>query len=998
MPTEILDIVVRQKGARVVARDIAKIAVSAQSATVHLKAMQRAAVGGAVALKGVGASAKTAAAGLGAAAVGATAATAALRQMGIGAALVGGAIVRGIGGPLLDAVKIAGEFQSAINFTAVLAQVDRGSEAFERLALTAKELGRTTQFTATQAAGGLQFLAKAGLSANEAIGAIPQTLKIAAIGNINLAKASDITTNILRGFQLRIDELAPAVDVLAKTVTSSNVDILQLAESFKKVGPVAASFNQSFADTAAVIGRLGDAGIQTEESGTALRRIFINLQKDVGKADSILNNAGVSIRDLSGEFRPLIEIFEDIGKAALSPAQKIELFAARALAASEVLSAQGEQSLRDFAAALDDSVGRASEVAEARLFGFRGAVIKLKSAFEALQIAFAEAGLQTFLTSVVEGLTSFVRVLALTPKPILAIASALLSFVAAGGAVLLFMGLLKIALLSSGFATFSGALGAAQVGLQRFFLFMLTNPIGILITALGLATIAAIKFKDTLVTVGGEQVTFAGIVDTAWNRISDKITSEVDKIADSLGLVTAKLAEVADQSITDRLASGFVSAVGTILGVFNSISRIIEEFNTAAKIEFIQFAAGVIRVFGSIPGAVRMALAGGDLSQIGTDLLNTFQEGAIDSFAGFGARMSRVIQEEMQGAQATVSDFLADAAEASAPRLPEGAQGRVSGLEGTDAGPGEVAIGGEEQGRRQTALDALESSLSPATEATLEFAEAVITLNQAQEAGIITGRENTKILNALAEDGYEAVLATIDPVVALEREEIRTLQALEAAARNASISQEELALAQQKVAVKTEEAKLNLKEHTDQLSLTDSFTKGVSSGFKDFSDSLGSSFDIIRNGMANAFRAGLDALNEFIATGEFNFRAFAEGILGLIQEIITQLIVVQAVKFLTGGGGAPTGKRHGGDISPAQSGTPFIVGEEGPELFVPSTAGKVIPSDQVGGGGAAPVVNVQVVNVDDPKSVTDALSTKEGERVIMNIISRNTKSLRELGI
>jgi hypothetical protein len=58
--------------------------------------------------------------------------------------------------------------------------------------------------------------------------------------------------------------------------------------------------------------------------------------------------------------------------------------------------------------------------------------------------------------------------------------------------------------------------------------------------------------------------------------------------------------------------------------------------------------------------------------------------------------------------------------------------------------------------------------------------------------------------------------------------------------------------------------------------------------------------------------------------------------------------------FLTG----TLGKRAAG--GPVTGGTPYIVGERGPELFVPGRSGTIVPNDQMGGGGE---VNV-VVNVD----------------------------------
>ena len=55
---------------------------------------------------------------------------------------------------------------------------------------------------------------------------------------------------------------------------------------------------------------------------------------------------------------------------------------------------------------------------------------------------------------------------------------------------------------------------------------------------------------------------------------------------------------------------------------------------------------------------------------------------------------------------------------------------------------------------------------------------------------------------------------------------------------------------------------------------------------------------------------------------------------------------------------------------PAQGGRPYIVGEEGPELFVPKSSGTVVPNGQMGGGTVNNVTNItNSVSAVDAKSV-----------------------------
>ncbi len=175
-----------------------------------------------------------------------------------------GGILTGLGASIVllggAALRTGAEFDSGMRKVAAVSGA-AGSE-IKALRDIAKELGSTTQFSATQAADAMGFLAQAGFSANEVMGAIPSTLQLASAAQLDLASAADITSNILAGFGLEVSELGRANDVLVKTFTSANTDLVQLGQAMKFVGPVAKAAGVSFEETAAAVGLLGNAGIQ----------------------------------------------------------------------------------------------------------------------------------------------------------------------------------------------------------------------------------------------------------------------------------------------------------------------------------------------------------------------------------------------------------------------------------------------------------------------------------------------------------------------------------------------------------------------------------------------------------------------------------------------------------------------------------------------------------------------------------------------------------------
>ena len=161
---------------------------------------------------------------------------AASRVPGLGSAMsalvspaaAGAAAIVGLGVAFSKAVNTAADFEKQLSVVASLSDgVEVGSEAFQQLVDISKELGATTEFSATQAAEGLEFLARAGYSVQESVAALPQTLALATAGQLDLARATDLATDIAGQFGIEAASLGRVVDTLAKTSLTSNTNISQ---------------------------------------------------------------------------------------------------------------------------------------------------------------------------------------------------------------------------------------------------------------------------------------------------------------------------------------------------------------------------------------------------------------------------------------------------------------------------------------------------------------------------------------------------------------------------------------------------------------------------------------------------------------------------------------------------------------------------------------------------------------------------------------------------
>ena len=525
----------------------------------------------------------------------------------------------------------------------------------------------------------------------------------------------------------------------------------------------------------------------------------------------------------------------------------------------------------------------------------------------------------------------------------------------------------------------------------------------------------------------------------------------------------------------------------------------------------------------------------------------------------------------------------------------------------------------------QEAVAKLVGSLDPAAQVALDFLDVQSDLEAAVRKGVITAKEQDEILQRLGQDRFRRLAAETDEVAAATIEYNDTLRELSGLARVGAIGDDEFAAAVERVGAAHRKSLEDIRAWQLTLSDSEGFVKGAQAGFRGFTESLGTAFSQIRDLTQNLLDQGLSAIDEFVKTGEFNFKEFALNVIGEIQKVLTRLILIRTIEaaqnanglgdffsrfnsgaargpdqpaastdvgstpgitgifkdilgggrtgntqqrgnsaasplfvklveqaaetplgpfgaeggvdavggdifgaaggataeqqmaerqaaqeqqvglfeslitsvqsiperiqgffqpaldfasqifqggfekvtgflgfgteqnsgllskltevskqgfggllqklagggggggiggllggffggggggggFGGGGGGGGIGSilglvgslfggfAEGGILGPSQLGTPFLVGEQGPEIFVPKQAGTVVPNDNIAMGGAAPAppVNVQVVNVDDASGVPSAMSTREGEEVILNTIQRNRGRLKEI--
>jgi TP901 family phage tail tape measure protein len=311
-----------------------------------------------------------------------------LNALGQGIQAVGMSLTLGLTVPLtamgVHAAKTFGDFEQGMNRVRALSGAT--GDSFAALENQAKELGRTTQFTATQAADGMGFLAMAGFKANEILRTMPGVLQLAASAQLDVARAADITSNVLSGYGMAVEEVGRSNDVLTKAFTSANTDLEQLGQAFKFAGPVAKAAGVEFEETAAVLALMGKAGIQASMAGTSLRNAISRLLNPTKQVQEELDRLGVTAKDSHGRLLPLDQIIQQLEPHAADAGAMMKIFGQRAGPALVRLVAEGSAAVSDLTQKLRDSGGTAETVAAIQMEGLKGSFIAMSSAAEGMAV------------------------------------------------------------------------------------------------------------------------------------------------------------------------------------------------------------------------------------------------------------------------------------------------------------------------------------------------------------------------------------------------------------------------------------------------------------------------------------------------------------------------------------------------------------------------------------------------------------------------------------
>jgi len=301
-------------------------------------------------------------------------------------------------------------------------EIRKGTESFKRLEEAARKTGATTEFSASQAAQALNFLAMAGFDAESSVAALPGVVDLATAANVDLATATDVASDSLGAFGLMTKDasklgmnLARVNDVIAKTTTSANTTVEALFETIKDGAPVATTAGASIETFAALAGELANSGIKGSKAGTTLKNMFLSLSAPGNGAAKILKRLGVQTKDANGDMRDIVDILGDLsgsldGLGTADRSGVLEgIFGKIPIAGVNVLLASGSKRLNEYRKELEGASGASSKMASVMRDTLQGRLNSLSSAVEGVKISIFSMT-EGPLSDTVDKMTEWVRV------------------------------------------------------------------------------------------------------------------------------------------------------------------------------------------------------------------------------------------------------------------------------------------------------------------------------------------------------------------------------------------------------------------------------------------------------------------------------------------------------------------------------------------------------------------------------------------------------------
>lgn len=214
-----------------------------------------------------------------------------------------------ISASIASAVKTGAEFQMQLAYIAAAGEfttekVNIAGESFKQLSLN-------SQYSANEIAKGALVMVQAGFSMEESVKTLPQILKFASLGQIELGQAVEIAAGNMHAFGLTIEDLPHILDSTAKASAISQTNIHEMGQALRQASTVAQQFGVTIDEMNALLAVAADRNIRGSAAGTALRNMMTELDPKTAKAAKAFKELGIEVYDANNKFKATIPLLRE---------------------------------------------------------------------------------------------------------------------------------------------------------------------------------------------------------------------------------------------------------------------------------------------------------------------------------------------------------------------------------------------------------------------------------------------------------------------------------------------------------------------------------------------------------------------------------------------------------------------------------------------------------------------------------------------------------------
>lgn len=364
-----------------------------------------------------------------------------LQEVGQAAAIGGAALLAGV------ALATKGYADFDKQMSSVDAATHETSGNMQLLRDAAVKAGADTAFSASEAAQGIEEMAKAGVSTKDILGGgLTGALSLAAAGSLGVGDAAEIAASAMTQFKLSGDKLPHVADLLAAGAGKAQGSVADMGAALNQTGLVAASTGLSIEETTGGLAAFASAGLTGSDAGTSFKSMLQRLTPQSLEAKNKMAELGISAYDAQGNFIGLSKFSENLKQSMkdLTPEARNAamgvIFGSDAVRAANVLYEQGGEGIEEWTGKVNDA-GYAADTAARMQNNLAGDLEKLGGSFDTALIQ-SGSGANDVLRGLVQGLEGLVDAVGKVPGPVLGVATGLTAVV--GGAGLLAGGLITV--------------------------------------------------------------------------------------------------------------------------------------------------------------------------------------------------------------------------------------------------------------------------------------------------------------------------------------------------------------------------------------------------------------------------------------------------------------------------------------------------------------------------------------------------------------------------